>query len=172
MALNYFAYGSNLYMPRLVARVPSARRHALATLPAFRLCFHKTGADGSAKANAQHVGGKVAMVQGAVYRIDATERPQLDACEGGYDVHELEVFTENGPLKAFTYIARPELLNEELEPFHWYKAYVQRGAEQHGIATEYIDSIKQQHSIADHDKAREAQHFGILGLNTADCKII
>jgi gamma-glutamylcyclotransferase (GGCT)/AIG2-like uncharacterized protein YtfP len=169
MKLNYFAYGSNLFPPRLLARVPSARFVMRARLPGYRLCFHKIGADGSAKANAHPIGNQDALVHGVVYQMDATEQPRLDECEGGYDVKQVEIATEQGPLRAFTYIARPELLNEGLAPFHWYKAYIQLGAEYHSIPAEYIAAIEQQHSIPDHDKAREAQHFQLLGLMTPDC---
>jgi len=39
--LRYFAYGSNMSLARLRRRVPSARRIAVATLPGYRLRFHK-----------------------------------------------------------------------------------------------------------------------------------
>lgn len=167
MDLNYFAYGSNLFAPRLVRRVPSTQVYKTAVLPGHELRFHKNGADGSAKANAFFTDNEQHQVHGVVYKMTATERHLLDCCEGGYDRHELEVLTDIGPVTAFTYIAQPELLDESLSPFHWYKAYVQQGAQQHGLMSDYIARIDAQHSIDDPDPMRQAEHFNILGLSPA-----
>ena len=51
MRVRYFAYGSNLVMARLRARVPVFGLIGPARLPAMRLTFDKRGSDGSGKAN-------------------------------------------------------------------------------------------------------------------------
>ena len=134
-------------------------------LSGHELRFHKNGADGSAKANAFFTDDEEHRVHGVLYKMMATERHLLDRCEGGYDRHELELLTDAGPVTAFTYIARSELLDETLSPFHWYKAYVQHGAQQHGLMPDYVACIDAQHSIDDPDQTRQAEHFNILGLS-------
>jgi len=165
MNLNYFAYGSNLFAPRLVQRVQSTQIYTTAVLPGHELRFHKNGADGSAKANAFFTNDEEHRVHGVLYKMMATERHLLDQCEGGYDRHEVEVLTNAGPMAAFTYIAHPEQLDEDLMPFHWYKAYVQQGAQQHELMPDYVARIGAQHSIDDPDQTRQAEHFNILGLS-------
>lgn len=165
MHLSYFAYGSNLFTPRLVQRVPSTRVHKAAVLPGYELRFHKAGADGSAKANAFYTNEGHHEVHGMLYHLTAAERHLLDACEGGYDCHEVEVLTNTGTVNAFTYVAQPHLLDENLVPFHWYKAYVQQGAEHHGLVPDYVSSICDQRSVEDPDRQREAAHFKMLKLS-------
>lgn len=168
MQLNYFAYGSNLYTQRLVQRVPSTRVNGAAVLPGYELRFHKNGADGSAKANAFFTDDERHQVHGVIYQMAAAERHLLDACEGGYDCREVEVLTDTGIVSAFTYIAQSHLLDEGLEPYHWYKAYVQHGAEHHGLMPEYVAGIREQKSIEDPNRQREAEHFEILGLPVSE----
>ena len=45
----YFAYGSNMFVRRLVARTPSAVRIATAFVEGRRLVFDKVSTDGSGK---------------------------------------------------------------------------------------------------------------------------
>jgi hypothetical protein len=164
MYLSYFAYGSNLFAPRLVQRVPSTRVHKTAVLPGYELRFHKGGADGSAKANAFFTNEKHHQVHGMLYHMVEAEKHLLDACEGGYDCRDVEVLTDAGIVHAFTYIAQPHLLDESLAPFHWYKAYVQQGAEQHGLLQDYVAGISEHHSVEDPNRQREAEHFEMLGI--------
>ena len=50
----YFAYGSNLGVPRLKQRCPSVMAGKVASLPDWELCFDKKSSDGSSKANIRH----------------------------------------------------------------------------------------------------------------------
>ena len=78
MQLNYLAYGSNLHPMRLLERVPSAQLIGSTEIAGFELAFHKKSKDGSGKCNLLQIDEDNRSVFGAVYRIDATEKPALD----------------------------------------------------------------------------------------------
>ena len=123
----YFAYGSNLGRKRLCAsnRAPSAQFVSVGSLPAHRLTFDKVGKDGSAKCDCAKTGDPVDAVWGALYKIDAGHRHQLDRAEGlgyGYDAKIVMVKTANGPVEALTYVATMKAAG--LKPFNWYKHHV------------------------------------------------
>jgi len=73
----YFAYGSNLHVARMRARVPSSRPAGVALLLDQHWSCSKRGADGSGKANLEPCPG--ARSWGALYRFDAKQWPRLDA---------------------------------------------------------------------------------------------
>ena len=150
-SLLYFAYGSNMSSPRLRSRVASAHAIAVACLPAHDLRFHKHGRDGSAKCDACHTGLERDVVQGVVFSIDAAEKPCLDVCEGlgnGYSEKTVIVNGARGThYLAFTYCATRT--DASLQPYHWYKEHVLRGALEHGLGDAYIAAIRGIESIAD-----------------------
>ena len=75
----YFAYGSNLHPLRLRARVPSSRLVGRAKLRGHALrCHKKSLFDGSGKCDAYPTGREDDCVLGAVFTLDAAERPVLD----------------------------------------------------------------------------------------------
>jgi gamma-glutamylcyclotransferase len=153
----YFAYGSNLHLARFRQRVPSANVITSALLPGYELAFCKHGRDDSGKCTILPAAND--QVQGVVYEIALSERPDLDELEGGYDRHILVVNTSMGTLQTFTYIARAELIKPGLLPYHWYKDYVLQGAQQHGLDADYCARIKAQNSIDDPDMERARQHL-------------
>lgn len=158
----YFAYGSNLSVPRLRARTPSAEPIGAATLPGFRLVFDKWSRDGSAKADCERTGAPSSVVHGGLFRIDAADRPALDRAEGlghGYDACEVALETERGTVTAWTYVAtdkRPGLL-----PYSWYLQHVLVGAKTFRLPQRYIASIASLPSVDDPDAARHAMELSI-----------
>jgi hypothetical protein len=80
--MNYFAYGSNMWTPRLRARVPSCRFNTIARLLRHRLCFHKKSVDGSSKCDAFETGSERDAVWGVVFDILPSEKQALDKAEG------------------------------------------------------------------------------------------
>lgn len=160
-SLYYFAYGSNLHPLRFRRRVPSARVVANAVLPGHQLVFDKHGGDDSGKCT---IMPGAAEVQGVVYEMEASERPELDILESGYECCERVVNTFAGAMPAFVYIARAEMIIPGLLPYHWYKLYVLLGARQHGLDPHYCRRIEAQAHIDDPHIERQRQHFQILGI--------
>lgn len=153
----YFAYGSNMSLPRLRARVPSARVVSVALLRRHRLVFHKRGRDGSAKCDACHSGDPRDVVHGVLFRIDPRHKPGLDGHEGlgdGYAQKQVRVERpDGGAITAVTYYATH--IDLTLYPFDWYKEHVLRGAIEHALPPAYRRMIEAVVAIDDPDPERQ-----------------
>ncbi|MEZ5479484.1 MAG: gamma-glutamylcyclotransferase family protein [Thiolinea sp.] len=150
----YFAYGSNLSLARLQARVPSAVPLGCYQLNGYDLRFHKAGADGSGKCNACFTGQDQDVVYGRLYDIDAAEKPVLDRIEGlgfGYDAQTVTVTAAMGEAEAMTYVATHII--EFLKPYGWYLNHVLIGAQETGLPEQYR-----------HDKMQRVAALDDLGL--------
>lgn len=157
----YLAYGSNLYSRRLTERVPSAVKVCEVELPGYRLCFHKKGADRSAKCNIQKHAGSAAHA--IVYRIKEEEKADLDRIEGaGYEVTDIRVGYQDQSLDAYTYLASDSYIDDSIKPYHWYKQLVIAGAEEHNFPQPYIEKIKRVESVRDPDRKRLQKARNIL----------
>lgn len=152
--LYYFAYGSNLYLPRMQRRVPSARPVTVARLPGHRPAFHKVGEDGSTKCSI--VADEEETVWGVVYRMAAGERGLLDEAEGpGYEIIDVAVATPGDEwMHAFTYRALPATVGNGW-PYSWYRDLIVHGARHHALPASYIARIADVTSVPDPDPARE-----------------
>ncbi len=163
MTFLYFAYGSNLSLPRLRARTPSARVLQVAALPGHALRFHKASRDGSAKCDAFHTGRPGDRVLGVVFTIARAEKPLLDRHEGlgnGYEEKWAELHVAGGGrLRAVLYWATH--IDPSLRPYHWYKAHVLHGARQHGLPPRYVAAIERVPAVPDPDPARHARELAI-----------
>ena len=91
----YFAYGSNMYAPRMRERIQSAEIQDIAVLEDYRLRFHKRGQDGSGKCDivkspGHNVFGVLyAVSPGALLYLDQIEAaPTADQIELSLDDHE------------------------------------------------------------------------------------
>jgi ribosomal protein S18 acetylase RimI-like enzyme len=123
VTFRYFAYGSNLWLPRMTSRCPSARPVGTATLEGWVPVYDKPSVDGSAKLNIR--ADRDGVTAGVIYELDESDRPRLDAAEPGYDPIETSV--------GLTYAYRGEPAT--ILPHDWYVATVARGAASHGIPT-------------------------------------
>ncbi len=157
----YFAYGSNMLAERLKARCRSARPRGIAHVNGFDLLFSKRSVDGSGKAALIAPGeGETVPVRifGVVYEIDTGERSILNRVEGdGYHPHtnaEIVDGLAGGATGATTYIARPDAIEADLQPYDWYMALVLAGARQHGLPDRYIKSLNRIAVTADPDPKR------------------
>jgi len=152
----YFAYGSNMSLKRIQARVPSAEALANATLTRYQLRFHKCGKDNSAKADAHFTGRNSDQVLGVVYCIDPVEKPYLDNAEGlgvGYECIDVELKLDDGQsVTAFAYVALH--IDRGMRPFHWYKQHVLQGALEAGLPDDYVALIHEVSAIDDPDVER------------------
>ena len=164
--MHYFAYGSNMSLRRLRARVPSAVKLSNASLSSHRLHFHKRGRDGSAKCDARQTDDPAHRVLGVVFEIAAAEKPELDQHEGvgqGYVTEKVRVVMADGcQVDAYTYIAT--LIDPALQPFGWYKEHVLRGALENRLDADYVQAIRNIDAVSDPDPLRKARELAIYRL--------
>ena len=161
--MHYFAYGSNMSLARLRARVPSAQRIGTCRLQAHELRFHKVGRDGSGKCDAFHTGDPDHYVIGALFELDPVEKAQLDVVEGvgaGYDEKQVCLVGGSGSeVGAFTYVATR--IDRLLKPYTWYKHHVLTGARESLLPGDYISALEQIESIRDPDENRAAAEYAL-----------
>lgn len=157
--MKYFAYGSNMSLLRLQARVPSALRIGIFELSEHRLCFHKASNDGSAKCDAQQTNNIDDVVIGALFEINRNEKIHLDKAEGlgyGYDEKIVKVLNYSGEsFEALTYYAIK--IDPRLKPYSWYLNHVITGANEINMPAHYLDMIHSIECIEDPDHIRDAK---------------
>ncbi len=163
--MKYFAYGSNMCMNRLRARVPSAQFYALGSVKGRLLKFHKQSVDGSGKCNALETDNENDELFGVVFELKEEEKAALDHAEGlgqGYHEEDIDVSTSDGATKAKMYVADKGAIDDLLEPYSWYKEFVLDGAMQHGLPESYIHNIESVSAKTDPDNLREKKNRQIL----------
>lgn len=167
--VKYFAYGSNLYLPRLRARTPSCHPFAVTHLSGYKLCFHKRGQDGSGKCNAWFTGNPTDHVMGVVYTLTLHDKQRLDQAEGlgqGYDEITLRVFIAGNEHTIFLYVANLNHIDNSLKPFTWYKDLVMAGCHAHQFPNTYkTQQVAPVDAIPDPDQTRTHAHLEILTTN-------
>lgn len=168
----YAAYGSNLHPLRLQARVPSAELLGVGYLPNYSLKFHKRSEnDGSGKCN---ISTGRSGVHVAVYALANSDRPVLDTIEGtghGYENREIEI---DGFGNCSIYVATPDVIDETVHPFDWYRAYVLHGAQFHRFPANYTSHLESLRAIPDDDATRSALEWSQvekIRLSLATCPI-
>ena len=165
MSITYFAYGSNMASYRLLSRIPGAIQIDTAMLAEHRLRFHKSDSGESGKCDIEMTGDGADFVHGVVYQFSRIEKEILDSYEGlgiGYNEKPIELITKSGQaLSGFTYYAL--IIDETMIPYHWYKEHVLRGAMEHELPEEYVESIRQTSSKMDPDYIRSERELAIYG---------
>ena len=159
----YFAYGSNMFARRLVARTPSAVRITTAYVDGRRLTFDKVSTDGSGKCDIEATGNPADRVYGVLFKIATAEERALDEAEGlghGYRKDEITVVTSEATIAAMAYIAIVK--DPKRRPYDWYKAFVLQGATENALPTAYIESIKTVPSQPDLNATRRASNQALL----------
>ena len=163
--IHYFAYGSNLHPLRLIERVPSAQLVAAAECRQHRLRFNKTSVDGSSKCNMLGTDSEADLVYGAIYRLHAAHKADLDAFEGrgaGYEDARILVSSNEKQYRCFTYLAQPTHITENLKPYRWYKQLVCLGAKYLHFPAAYIASIESVTAIEDPDPGRRRKNDALI----------
>ena len=145
----YFAYGSNMDWDRITHRdrAPSAQFLLRATLPDYKLAFTRwSKKQQTGTADVVLCPGKI--VWGAVFEIDPTEQPKLDATEGvnfnAYRPETVTVLVENDstrPLPVLTYVVC-EKSTEYQPPASWYLDHIVKGAIRWELPGEYLAGIQ------------------------------
>ena len=163
--MKYFAYGSNMFQQRLKKRVPSANFISIAVLSGYTLKFHKQSQDNSGKCNILETNNPKDTVYGVIFEFDSLERGNLDESEGlgrGYHEECVELLSNGDNIKAVTFIADANFIDDSLTPYTWYKDFVVEGAKQNLLPLEYIAFLESFTAQSDPDKAREARNRKIL----------
>lgn len=161
--LYYLAFGSNLHPLRLGERVPSAHQVGKVELSGYRLAFHKRGQDGSGKGNLVWTGDPADRALGALFGLDAREKPDLDAVEGeGYRDDRIRVEHGGRGYDAFVYIGEEPFIDPELRPYRWYRDIVWHGARFQGAASDYLEAIAAVPAVEDPDSARRQRNEALL----------
>ncbi len=161
MDVTYFAYGSNLCLPRLENRVPGVRALGPASLLGYELRWHKRGVDQSGKCSIVPSGSVAAVVHGALFAIPKAEKHLLDRVEGlgnGYGEITVRVESSPGAASAQTYVAAPTHIDDSLRPYAWYRDLVVSGAESHDLPADYVESLRLVVAQPDQDVSRATRN--------------
>jgi hypothetical protein len=152
---------------RIELRLGACELVSVVRLDGYALRFHKRGGDGSGKCDAFYTGTATDTLYGVVYALSQTQRDQLDEFEGpGYASREVSVQAPSGALTAYAYVAKPEHVDANLQPFGWYKSIVVAGARSHALPTRYIERIASVRSAPDPDTGRNRHHLAMLDSRT------
>lgn len=154
-----FAYGSNMAVARLRARLPDVERVTVARLDDWRLTFRMLGHDGSSKCDIEPAQGE--RVFGVVYALTQQEKHILDAIEGErYDCVDIVVSTQDGRrFNAFAYVANTH--DDNLKPYPWYLNHVIQGAQEADVPEVYLSMIKNTMVQEDSDVARAEREWSV-----------
>jgi len=154
--VKYFAYGSNMSLARLGARITGAQRLGVYHLKEHDLRFHKIGLDGSGKGDAFYTADSQDTVIGTLFEIDLEAKLILDEIEGwGYDTKEIVISNGLGEeATAFTYYATE--MDVSLKPYSWYHQHIVIGAREAALPEHYITRIEAVESIPDPDQERDS----------------
>ena len=158
----YFGYGSNMPRARIEERLGPCERLGAASLPGWRLAFHKRGADGSGKCDAVRTNRPDDRLWGALDRLTEDQMEALDGIEQGYDRRVVEVRFGEGFRSAGLYVAREDRIDPELRPYHWYKELVLAGARELDLPADYVASIEEVVSCPDPSRERGHRNRAIL----------
>lgn len=165
----YFAYGSNMHVGRLLARIPEALVVEAAVLPRHAMMYHKRGRDGSAKCNVRP--DAMRQVAGVVYRIGAVSLARLDRIEGnGYRRMSVVVRGSGSGrrYRACCYSAKSTAIDDDRFPFEWYRDIVAAGAAAHGLPRAYVEWLRAVPARPDPNRRRHRQQVAILAGAAGD----
>ncbi|MDW7691586.1 gamma-glutamylcyclotransferase family protein [Flammeovirgaceae bacterium SG7u.111] len=161
-----FSYGSNMNLNRITQRVPSAKKITNAYLDGYLLKCIKKNRDGSGKATIIKTGNIEHRVWGILYNLDEAEKHLLDKAEGlhfGYNETHIEVTAAEGEVYTTqVYIAAPEAIDENLIPYHWYKAFIVSGAKENNLPASYMNALEKIPSEQDPNEERQLMNRSIL----------
>ncbi|WP_040554561.1 gamma-glutamylcyclotransferase family protein [Rheinheimera sp. A13L] len=162
--MKYFAYGSNMSLPRLKERVPSAVRIGVFKLSEHSLRFHKVSKkDGSGKCDALFTRNPSDYIVGALFEISNYDKGALDRAEGlGYGYQQKQVLVndaQGNAAEAVTYYATNT--DSSLLPYSWYLYHVIYGAKETGVPADYLDTLSATKSKEDPDTERDAKERAI-----------
>lgn len=166
MTFYNFAYGSNMSLSRIRARLPNVIRIGVMSAPGYKLTFDKSGLDDSGKCNAIYTGNNYDLLYGVLYQLTAQEKAILDDIEGPrYDNHALTL-TDDDKNQYSAYCYSANTTDSNLLPFDWYLQHVLTGATEAQLPQAYIQNITQQATCQDNDLARYERETAIYKKRT------
>ncbi len=163
--MKIFAYGSNMSLNRLKARVSSAKKISNGYIEGYELKCIKISNDGSGKATISKTNNNENKVWGVVFEIDENEKPRLDRAEGlnyGYNQSTIQVKNGKEVWNAQIYIADKKAINENIIAYNWYKAFIVNGAIENELTKDYTDELNKISSIEDKNDERRIENEKIL----------
>jgi len=159
----YFAYGSNMHVGRILARIQNALPVEAACLHGYVLTFDKRGRDGSGKCSIRpHEGDAVA---GVIYRLDSTDLARLDRIEGrGYRRKPVFVsgIRSGRTYRAHCYAAKSCAIDGTGVAYVWYRDIVVAGAEAHALPAAYVERLRATPARPDPNPRRHRQQAAVL----------
>ena len=164
--MRYAAYGSNLHPLRLKERAPSAQLLGTSHLPDWSLHFHKRSKDKSGKCNILQQAGGVFL---AVFDISNEDRLRLNQIEGlghGYAEGTLSIPNFGS---CVTYFAQISFIDNELQPYDWYREIVLLGCMRLGFPPEYLSMIGTIPTIEDPDTVRRDNNWRTVEMLRRNC---
>lgn len=143
--MKYLAYGSNMLMERLKARVSTASNPTHYALRKHQLRFHKKSVDCSGKCSIVATGLNADVVHGVLFDVADAQIDALDRAEGvgcGYRQDEIYLSLDGVDTKVFVYVAEKDAIDDALVPYSWYYELVLAGAEQHALPNDYVAGLR------------------------------
>ncbi len=170
--MKIFAYGSNMYLPRLNNRIKSAKFLAGGFVKQHKIAFHKISKDGSGKADCCFTGSNQDKIWGVIFEIADNEKSILDKYEGlgnGYNEKTVAVVCGDKSYRAQAYTADFKYIDNSLKPYDWYLAYLVKGAEEFCLPLSYIENVlKKTIGITDPNIRRRKKEYMALHMPNND----
>ncbi|RWS23734.1 gamma-glutamylcyclotransferase-like protein [Leptotrombidium deliense] len=138
--VEYLAYGSNLLSERIKIGNPSAKEPRLGILKGFRLAFQGYSSRWNG-GTANIVPEDNSVVLGVVWKIKAEDIAHLDAQEFGYRPITVNVRVDDKIVQCRTYVQI--VSGESTKPSLAYKTIMLKGAIEHNMEVDYIESLRQ-----------------------------
>ena len=136
----YFAYGSNLKESRLRDRDVRVVDHKIGYIEDYTFRYNKIGVDNTGKGNIIDEEGS--RVWGVFFKIPEEDYEHLHkAHEVGYRQIEVEGTSGESRVKAKSFVALPENMDDAMTPHPEYHNIVLKGAEEKKLPKEYIQFL-------------------------------
>ena len=130
----YFAYGSNMFLPRLLERIGKYHYGVQTAAIGYEFSYNKKGADKTGKANLKQSTGS--RVYGICFEIDELDFNELNKYEQGYKKESIELLVNGKKECAYTY--KSSDTDDDLRPSGEYKDLILRGAEYWKLDETYV----------------------------------
>lgn len=130
--MNYFAYGSNLWLCQMNKRCPDNRICGYGILKKYRWIINERG-------YANIIDSDKDEVHGVVYEITKSDEDRLDSCEGvkkgSYEKKYMMVLVNNSAIECLVYV---DPRKEIGSPSEEYKRRIKRGISDSKLDSEYV----------------------------------
>lgn len=138
--MKYFAYGSNMYSLEIKVTLGSKPKSSgITKLTGYKFAYNKESTrDHSGKANIYPQSDE--YVYGVLYEVTAEQMSEIDKKEGGYKRLEISLLLGDKKVKAITYSAKPERINNNIHPTDEYRSKIAKGATENNLPVSYIKS--------------------------------